>query len=130
MGHFIKDCPAKKMKKIEKHSSGSNPQVNVVIGGSEQASGSTGGLYVSFNPQVFIIYEPNEWILDTGANVHVCADKSLFVSYQAIHGRSVTMGNATASRVLGIGRMDLRLPSGVFSLYQGCTTFQQSGETF
>ena len=44
--------------------------------------------------------------------MHVCADKSLFVSYQAIHGRSVTMGNGTASRVLGIGRVDLRLPSG------------------
>ena len=49
MGHFIKDYPAKKMKKVEKHSSGSNPQVNVVIGGSEQASGSTSRLYVSFN---------------------------------------------------------------------------------
>src|SRR5262249_33878765 len=48
----------------------------------------------------------------TGANVHVCADRSMFVSYQAVHDRTVTMENSTAARVFRIGRVDLRFSSG------------------
>ncbi|KAL6564372.1 hypothetical protein OROMI_015822 [Orobanche minor] len=68
--------------------------------------------HVSLKPKTFLIYEPHEWLVDTGANVHVCADKLLFVSYQPVSGRSVMMGDSSAAKVLGIGCVDLRFPSG------------------
>ncbi|KAL2250125.1 UNVERIFIED_CONTAM: Retrovirus-related Pol polyprotein from transposon TNT 1-94 [Sesamum indicum] len=47
----------------------------------------------------------------SSANVHICADKSLFVSYQAISRRTVSMGNSSTAEVLGIGSVDLKFPS-------------------
>ncbi|KAL0440846.1 UNVERIFIED_CONTAM: Retrovirus-related Pol polyprotein from transposon TNT 1-94 [Sesamum radiatum] len=85
----------------------------MVVGGSSGAStsGATEG-YVSVQPELLTIYEPCDWLIDTGANVHVCADKSLFVSYQAITGKTVSMGNSSTAEVLGIGSVDLKFPSG------------------
>ncbi|KAK4400771.1 Retrovirus-related Pol polyprotein from transposon TNT 1-94 [Sesamum angolense] len=85
----------------------------MVVGGSSGAStsGAKEG-YVSVQPELLIIYEPCDWLIDTGANVHVCADKSLFVSYQAITRKTVSMGNSSTAEVLGIGSVDLKFPSG------------------
>ncbi|KAL0415929.1 UNVERIFIED_CONTAM: Retrovirus-related Pol polyprotein from transposon TNT 1-94 [Sesamum latifolium] len=87
--------------------------VNMVVGGSSGAStsGATEG-YVSVQPELLTIYEPCDWLIDTRANVHVCADKSHFVSYQGITGRTVSMGNSSTAEVLGIGSVDLKFPSG------------------
>ncbi|KAL2253467.1 UNVERIFIED_CONTAM: Retrovirus-related Pol polyprotein from transposon TNT 1-94 [Sesamum indicum] len=106
VGHWAKLCPNKKAKTGQ-------AVVNMVVGGSSGAStlGATDG-YVSVQPELLTIYEPYDWLIDTGANVHVCADKSLFVSYQAISGRTVSMGNSSTSEVLGIGSVDLKFPSG------------------
>ena len=52
------------------------------------------------------------WWFDTGANVHVCADISLFSSYQAIQGSSVLMGNGSHASVHGVGTIDLKFTSG------------------
>jgi len=51
------------------------------------------------------------WWFDTGANVHVCADISLFSSYQAIQGSSVLMGNGSHASVRGVGTIDLKFTS-------------------
>ncbi|KAL0456576.1 UNVERIFIED_CONTAM: hypothetical protein Slati_0996800 [Sesamum latifolium] len=77
--------------------------VNMVVGGSSGASTSeaTEG-YVSVQPEFLTIYEPCDWLIDTGANVHVCADKSLFLSYQATTGRTVSMENSSTAAVHGI----------------------------
>ncbi|KAL0402423.1 UNVERIFIED_CONTAM: hypothetical protein Slati_4272200 [Sesamum latifolium] len=85
----------------------------MVVGGSSGAStsGATEG-YVSVQPELLTIYEPCDWLIDIGANVHVYADKSLFVSYQAITRRIVSMGNSSTAEVLGIGSVDLKFPSG------------------
>ncbi|KAL0347967.1 UNVERIFIED_CONTAM: hypothetical protein Sangu_1024500 [Sesamum angustifolium] len=85
----------------------------MLVGGSSGAStsGATEG-YVSVQPELLTIYEPCDWLSDTKANVHVCADKSLFVSYQAIRGRIVSMGNSSTAEVLGIRSVDLKFPSG------------------
>ncbi|KAL0292268.1 UNVERIFIED_CONTAM: hypothetical protein Sangu_3255500 [Sesamum angustifolium] len=74
VGHWAKLCPNKKAKTGQ-------AVVNMVVGGSSGAStsGATEG-YVSVQPELLTIYEPCDWLIDTGANVHVCADKSLFVS--------------------------------------------------
>ncbi|KAL0448090.1 UNVERIFIED_CONTAM: hypothetical protein Slati_1936900 [Sesamum latifolium] len=101
-------------QKVNKAKTGQTA-VNMVVGGSSGASTSraTEG-YVSVQPELLTIYEPCDWFIDTRANVHVCADKSLFVSYQAITGRTVSMGNSSTAEVLGIGSMDLKFLQGAF----------------
>ncbi|KAL0412250.1 UNVERIFIED_CONTAM: hypothetical protein Slati_3814700 [Sesamum latifolium] len=103
VGHWAKLCPNKKAKTGQ-------TAVNMVMGGAS-TSGATEG-YVSIQPELLTIYEPCDWLIDTGANVHVCADKSLFVSYQAITGRTVSMENSNTAEVYGIGSVDLKFPSG------------------
>ena len=46
---------------------------------------------------VLSVFQSMNWWFDTGANVHVCADISLFSSYQAVQGSSVL--------IWGMGRM-------------------------
>ncbi|KAK4384379.1 Retrovirus-related Pol polyprotein from transposon TNT 1-94 [Sesamum angolense] len=106
VGHWAKLCSNKKAKTGQ-------AVVNMVVGGSSGAStsGATEG-YVSIQPELLTIYDPCDWLIDTGANVHVCADKSLFMSYQAITGKTVSMGNSSTAEVLGIGSVDLKFPSG------------------
>ncbi|KAL0447950.1 UNVERIFIED_CONTAM: Retrovirus-related Pol polyprotein from transposon TNT 1-94 [Sesamum latifolium] len=102
VGHWAKLCPNKKAKTGQ-------AAVNMVVGGAS-TSGATEG-YVSVQPELLTIYEPCDWLIDTGANVHVCADKSRFAFYQAITGRTVSMGNSSTAEVLGIGSVDLKFPS-------------------
>ncbi|KAL8090653.1 hypothetical protein AgCh_039909 [Apium graveolens] len=119
VGHWSKDCPSKKAKKA-----GVVAQANTVLGlgttsgpvanmvtGEVVASGTDDG-YVTYNPVLLSTYLSYEWLIDTGANVHICADISLFVSYQQSHGVTVTMGNASAALVLGIGNVDQKFASG------------------
>nr|AAO66536.1 retrotransposon protein, putative, Ty1-copia sub-class [Oryza sativa Japonica Group] len=47
-----------------------------------------------------------------GANVHVCADISLFSSYQVARGSTVLMGNGSHASVHGVGTVDLKFTSG------------------
>ncbi|KAL0430541.1 UNVERIFIED_CONTAM: hypothetical protein Sradi_0680100 [Sesamum radiatum] len=103
VGHWAKLCPNKKAKTGQ-------AAVNMVVGGAS-TSGATEG-YVSVQPELLTIYEPCDWLIDTGANVHVCADKSLFVSYQAITGRTLSMGNSSTAEIHRIGSVDLKFPSG------------------
>jgi hypothetical protein len=42
----------------------------------------------------------SEWWADTGANIHVCADISLFCSYQCKGAGALLMGNGSHARVL------------------------------
>ena len=46
--------------------------------------------------------------MDSGANIHVCADVSLFISYQASRTRASLMGNGSHARVLGAGTVVLK----------------------
>ncbi len=120
-GHFSRDCPSKK-KPQGSAAADHSGKVNMVMGPKDDdPDASSPGVdaltsditkYVISIPELFTVYEPNEWLVDTGANVHVCADKLLFVSYQPERGRSVTMGNASAAKVLGTGRVDLKFPNG------------------
>jgi hypothetical protein len=42
---------------------------------------------------VLSVYHSPEWWIDTGANIHVCADISLFSSYQVGGTGSLLLGN-------------------------------------
>ena len=50
--------------------------------------------------------------LDTGLNVHVCSEASLFSSYQVAQDSSVLIGNESHASVYGVGTVDLKLTSG------------------
>ncbi|KAL8149671.1 hypothetical protein AgCh_006619 [Apium graveolens] len=118
-GHWSKDCPVKKAKKagmvaqantVLGLATTSGPVANMVV--SEVVSSDANDGYVNYNPELLSTYLSNEWLIDTGANVHICVDITLFVSYQQTHGVTVTMGNASAAQVLGIGNVDLKFASG------------------
>ncbi|KAL8107110.1 hypothetical protein AgCh_023776 [Apium graveolens] len=83
VGHWRKDCPVNKAKKA-----GMVAQANTVLG-----LGTTSGP-----------------MIDTGANVHIYADITLFEFYQHSHGKTVMMGNASAPQVLEVGNVDLKVP--------------------
>lgn len=58
------------------------------------------------------IFESHDWWIDSGVNVHVCADRNLFYSYQDTGIRTVSMGNGSLVRLLGEGQINLELSSG------------------
>jgi len=53
-----------------------------------------------------------EWWKDTGANIHVCADISLFSSYQEGNIGALLMRNGSHARVLGVGTVIMMFTSG------------------
>jgi hypothetical protein len=57
------------------------------------------------------VISPNWWV-DTGANIHVCADIFLFPFYQAGRAGSLLMGNRARAAIRGVGMVDLKLTSG------------------
>jgi hypothetical protein len=63
-------------------------------------------------PTVLSVFQSPSWWLDTGANIHVCGDVSLFSSYQLLQGSSVLMGNGSHASVRGVGTVDLKFTSG------------------
>jgi hypothetical protein len=53
-----------------------------------------------------------EWWADTGANIHVCADISLFSSYQCKGAGALLMDNGSHACVLGVGIVILKFTLG------------------
>jgi hypothetical protein len=75
--------------------------------------GETAGTlrYGNILPTVLSVYHSPEWWIDTGANIHVCADISLFLAYQTGGAGSLLIGNGSHVRVLGVGTVNLKLTS-------------------
>ena len=72
--------------------------------------GSTEDGYGNLSTVLSVFQSMSQWF-DTGANVHVFADISLFSSYHAIQGSSVMMGNESHASVRGVGTIDLKFTS-------------------
>ena len=78
--HWAKDCYYKKTEaykpKPKKYWKGSKDQVHML----EENEGPSEPIvrYNSSSLSVNFTYENNEWWLDSGANVHVCSDRSFF----------------------------------------------------
>jgi hypothetical protein len=81
--------------------------LNMVISSS---GGGTSG-YDNL-PYVLSIFLSTTWWIDSGTNVHVCSDASLFSSYQVARDSSVLMENVSHASVHGIVMVDLKLTSG------------------
>ncbi|WVZ99779.1 hypothetical protein U9M48_045029 [Paspalum notatum var. saurae] len=98
-GHFSKDCPERADRQGKRVSNGqSSKTVNTVT-----ASNTGDTEYV---------FQSSDWWIDTGANVHVCADINVFSSYKVTRDCSVLMENRSAAYVLDIGMVDLKFTSG------------------
>src|SRR5213083_3000434 len=55
----------------------------------------------------------NTWgVTDTGANLHVCSDISMFTSYQVARDSSVLIGNGSHASIHGVSTVDLKFTSG------------------
>jgi hypothetical protein len=54
----------------------------------------------------------SEWWMDSGANIHVCVDVSLFASYHVGRTGALLMGNGSRVHVLGAGTFNLKFTSG------------------
>jgi hypothetical protein len=76
--------------------------------------GETAGIprYGNILPKVLLVYHSPEWWIDTSANIRVCADISLFSSYQVGGTGSLLMGNGSHAHVLGVDMVNLKLTSG------------------
>ncbi|XP_073130800.1 uncharacterized protein [Henckelia pumila] len=59
-----------------------------------------------------MVDHPKEWFIDTGATRHVCADKDLFSKYTLISGRELYMGNNATSKIVGLGKVVIKMTSG------------------
>ena len=73
---------------------------------------TTGGDGYGNLPTILSISQNTSWWIDTGDNVHVCADISMFSSYQVARDCSVLMGNGSHASVRGVGTVDLKFTSG------------------
>jgi hypothetical protein len=49
--------------------------------------------------------------MDNGANIHVCADASMFSSYQVRRSSALLMGNGSRAHVLSVGTVILKFTS-------------------
>jgi hypothetical protein len=63
-------------------------------------------------PYILLVFQSTTWWLDSGANVHVCSDTSLFSSFQITWDSSVIMRNESYASVHGVGMVPLKLTSG------------------
>jgi hypothetical protein len=81
---------------------------NMVV--SETAKGASG--YGNLLPTILLVCQSPKWWTDTGANIHVCADISLFSSYQCKGAGALLMGNRSHARVLGVGTVILKFTLG------------------
>jgi hypothetical protein len=105
--HFARDCPKCADRKGQKasHVSRGSKDVNMATLGSTEDG--YGNLFTILS----VFQSMSRWFV-TGANVHVCANISLFSSYQAVQGSSMLMGNRSQASVRGVGTIDLKFTSG------------------
>jgi hypothetical protein len=100
-GHFSRECPEAKWKPHLSQKSANTIE-------TEAATPEYGNLL----PSAFSVCYSPDWWVDTGANIHVCADISLFSFYQTRWAGSLLMGNWARAAVRDVGTVDLKLTSG------------------
>ena len=102
--HWAPRCPKRhELQQLEN----SSKTANIVIGDIEMKDIGYGLV-----PTILSVCHSPEWLIDTGANVHVCADASMFSSYQVTGTSPVLMGNWSHATVRGVGTVDLKFTSG------------------
>jgi hypothetical protein len=54
-----------------------------------------------YAPQAFMASPSDDWWMDSGATVHICADRSMFSSFQGCNNAPVLMGNGVLAAARG-----------------------------
>lgn len=82
------------------------PNANLVEGDDD--------VIVAVVSQSFLVNDVKEWVVDSGATRHICANKDAFTSYTQVgEGEEhVYLGDSRTASVLGKGKVLLKLTSG------------------
>jgi hypothetical protein len=104
--HWASGCPNRKFKQ-EKKPAQEKKTASMVV--SETIKRTLG--YGNLLPTVLSMCQSPEWWANTGANIHVCADISLFSSYQCKGAGALLMGNGSHACVLGVGIVIMKFTS-------------------
>ena len=99
--HWASQCLDRKFQQEKK-------SANVV---TTDTSGGTSG-YGNSLPFVLSVCNSPEWWMDSGANIHVCADFFLLSSYQVGRSGALLLGNGSRAHVLGVGAVILKFTWG------------------
>jgi hypothetical protein len=100
--HWTKKCSNRKGRKPQPE----QKTLNMVVSSSGGGTSGYGNL-----PYIPSVFQSTTWWLDSGANVHVCSDASLFSYYQVTWDSSVLIGNGSHTSVHGVDTIDLKLTS-------------------
>jgi hypothetical protein len=101
--HWAKKCPNHKGRKPQPE----QKTTDMVVSSSGGRTSGYGNL-----PYVLLVFQYTTWWLDSGANIHVCSNASLFFSYHVARDSSVMMGNVSHASIHGVDMVDLKLTSG------------------
>ncbi|KAK7287237.1 hypothetical protein RIF29_00393 [Crotalaria pallida] len=99
-GHYASVC--RHRKRNEKPS---KPNVNLVQGDD---------IIAAVVSQALMIANVRQWVVDSGATRHICADRSAFTSYTSVGEgeEEVYLGDSRTASVLGKGKVLLKLTYG------------------
>ncbi|KAK4386389.1 hypothetical protein Sango_2509500 [Sesamum angolense] len=101
-GHKAYQCYQRKDQ--QKTNQKQNPQLNLA---------ETEEIIPAVVVEANLVENKVDWILDTGASKHFCANKELFHEFhEASDGECVFMGNSATAGVMGKGKVLLKLTSG------------------
>jgi hypothetical protein len=100
--HWAKNCPNHKGRKPQPE----QKTVKTVV--SSSGGGNSGCGDLSY---ILSLFQSTTSWLDSGSNVHVCSDASLFCFYQVTQDASVMMGNGSRASIHGVGMVNLKLTS-------------------
>ena len=107
-GHRAKDCRNHKAQVNYKRKA---VQANI----TEVEKLSENDSNISFSTivsKVNLVGNTKEWWVDTEATRHICSDKKMLSSYEAINdGEQLFMGNSSTSKVEGKGKVILKMTS-------------------
>lgn len=108
IGHRAKDCRKHKDQGTENKKPA---QANII----EMEKFSMDVFDISLSTvvsKVNLVGNTREWWVDTSATRHICANKTMFSSYQAVDGEELFMGSSSTSKVEGLGKVVLKMTSG------------------
>ena len=108
-GHRAKDCRSKGQANKGQSNKG---QVHM----TEEDNISSGFSDLMLSAVVFeanLVDNPKEWYINTGATSHICSERNNFSTYVEDNGRrKLYMGNSSKSKVVGLGKVCLKMTSG------------------
>ena len=108
-GHRAKYCRNRKAQ-VKHQRKVAQANITEVEKLSENASNISFSAVVS---EVNLVGNIKEWWVDTEATRHICSDKKMFSSYEAINdGEQLFMRNSSTSKVEGKGNVILKMTSG------------------